>query len=239
MSENYESRLADSYRASVLSEQDKFDTFSRFTRRQVVANFLNRYEIFKKVVGIQGSVIEGGVNLGQGLFSWLHFSAILEPYNHNRRIIGFDSFQGFVSVSDEDSGGLYEDNERWESFRSKQSYDELTLSVIAQEMNRPLNHIPKLEVVAGDACQTIPEYFENNKHCLVALMHLDFDVYPPTQVALEVIVPRMPKGAVIAFDEVNDPNAPGETLALLEELALREIKLERLPFDSNLCFCVL
>lgn len=239
MTKDFKQCLADSYQVSTLSELDKFDNFSRFTRRQVVANFLNRYEIFKKIVGIQGSVVEGGVNLGQGLFSWLHFSAILEPYNHNRRIIGFDSFEGFVNVAQQDAGGLYSDDQQWKDFSAKQSCDELMVSVTAQELNRPLNHIPKLEVVAGDACQTIPTYFENNQHCLVSLLHLDFDVYPPSKVALEVIVPRMPKGAVIAFDEANDPNAPGETIALLEELVLRKIKLERNAFDSNLCYCVL
>ena len=30
---------------------------------------------------------------GGGLFSWAHFSTILEPYNYHRKIIGFDTLQ--------------------------------------------------------------------------------------------------------------------------------------------------
>ncbi len=222
--------------ACTLGETEKFHHFARFTPRPVVANFLNRYEIFKRVTGIHGSIVEGGVNLGQGLFSWLHFSSILEPYNHSRRVIGFDTFDGFTHVNDKDQGGLYENNQDWVDFRNKQSILELETSIKAHDSQRVLSQIPKVEIVQGDATKTIPSYIEKNPHIIVALMHIDFDVYAPTKAALEYFVPRMPKGAIIAFDEINDPNAPGETLALIESVGLKIGKLERQAFDSNLCF---
>jgi hypothetical protein len=30
--------------------------------------------------------------------SWMHFPAMLAPYNHTWRIIGFDTFDGFLSI---------------------------------------------------------------------------------------------------------------------------------------------
>jgi hypothetical protein len=36
----------------------------------------------------------------------------------------------------------------------------------------------------------------------------------PTLAALQPFVPRMPRDAVIAFDELNRPEWPGETLAV-------------------------
>jgi hypothetical protein len=66
---------------------------------------------------------------------------------------------------------------------------------------------------------------------LVALLYLDFDLYEPTRKALEVFLPRMPKGAIVCFDELNCSAFPGETGALLEMLPIRETELRRFPFD--------
>ena len=50
----------------------------------------------------------------------------------------------------------------------------------------------------------------------MSLLYLDFDLYEPTKCAF----PRMPKGAVVAFDELNHAAWPGETMALLDTLGI-------------------
>jgi len=49
----------------------------------------------------------------------------------------------------------------------------------------------------------------------------------------------MGKGAVIAFDEINHPLWPGETLALLESLNIRDLKIQKFPFEINMSYIVL
>jgi hypothetical protein len=49
----------------------------------------------------------------------------------------------------------------------------------------------------------------------------------------------MPKGAVLAFDELDNPLWPGETLAMLEEHAKRRFRLERFPFDPYIGYAIL
>ncbi|MGY8815950.1 MAG: hypothetical protein ACKVHQ_14745 [Gammaproteobacteria bacterium] len=49
----------------------------------------------------------------------------------------------------------------------------------------------------------------------------------------------MPKGAVIAFDELNMKLFPGETLAVMEEVGLRNMKLERFTYATSLSYVVL
>lgn len=235
----YENELRKSFENSKLDTLDKLDNFARFTRRQVIANFLNRYEIYKQILNTHGSIVECGVNLGQGLFSWLHFSSIFEPYNHSRRIIGFDTFEGFTNISKEDEKSIYTNKEEWRDFVNKQSFEEIQHSAKVQNQNRTLSHINKIEIIKGDATVTIPQYFEDNKHSIIALLHIDFDVYAPTKIALETILPRMPKGGIIAFDEINDPNAIGETIALLEQIDIHKYKIKRNNFDSNLSYLVL
>jgi hypothetical protein len=65
------------------------------------------------------------------------------------------------------------------------------------------------------------------------------DLYEPTKVALQTFVPRMPRGAVIVFDELNAKMFPGETVAVDEVLGLRNLRIERFPFDSYVSYGVI
>ena len=229
-------KLADNFRSSELILEKKLENFPAYVHRRDMAMLLNRYEIFKKILKIHGSVIECGVNLGAGLFSWLHFSSILEPYNTSRFIYGFDTFDGFKSVDEKDSKGIYMESERFESFRKRQSEEEINNSINVQNQQRPLSEFRKISVIKGDAVKTIPDFIKNNDHIVVALLHLDFDIYKPSKVALENFLPRMPKGSVIALDGTNAPDGPGEAIALLESIKINNVKIKRNIFDSFLCY---
>ena len=50
--------------------------------------------MFKKQINTKGSIVECGVHQGGGLLTWAKLSSTLEPYNHHRKIIGFDTFTG-------------------------------------------------------------------------------------------------------------------------------------------------
>lgn len=90
-----------------------------------------------------------------------------------------------------------------------------------------------------DAKKTIPKYLEDNPQTVVSLLYLDFDVFEPTRVAIEHFVPRMPKGAIIAFDELNADTWPGETLAVLKTIGIKNLRIQRFPFSSWVSFAVL
>lgn len=212
------------------------ESFPKYVRRANLTRFLALYEIFKRVQSIKGSIVECGVFRGFGIMTWAKLSAIPEPVNLTRRIYGFDSFAGFPNVSEEDKtdfsdhvseGDLYAD-----------SHDEILELASINDSTRFLGHIPKVESIKGDATQTIPQLIEKNPHLLVSLLFLDFDLYEPTKVALENFVPRMPKGSIIAFDELDNPLWPGETTAMLEYFKGRPLAIERLPFDPYIGFAV-
>lgn len=107
------------------------------------------------------------------------------------------------------------------------------------DIYRPLGHIPKVELVKGDVSNTFESFLLENKHTLVALLYLDFDLYEPTKLALKTFLPRMPKGAIIAFDELNQKFWPGETIALLEELNVNNYKIERFTFQPQISYIIL
>ena len=119
---------------------------------------------------------------------------------------------------------------------SADTYEELQKCAKMYDANRPLGHLSKVQLVRGDICETAAKYVAENQHMVVSLLYLDADLYEPTRAALKAFLPRMPKGAIIAFDEVNHPDWPGETMAMLESLNMREIELVRVPYDTTRCY---
>jgi len=226
------------FKSSAGTFSEKIDAFPKFASRQALAKFLVRYEIFKKILNVNGSIIECGVLHGGGLFTFAKFSSMFEPANHVRKIIGFDTFEGFPSVNTKDK-------QRGSSSHVKKggltgsSLKEINEAVKLFDLNRSISHIPKIELVKGDLTKTAPEYLKKNAHLVVSLLYLDVDLFEPTKVALETFLPRMPKGAIIVFDQLNAKILPGETLAAEEVLGLSNLKIERFPFDSYVSYCVL
>lgn len=217
---------------------ERIEAFPKYVSRQALAKFLTKYEIFKRILGVNGSIIECGVLYGAGLLAWAKFSSIFEPANHTRKIVGFDTFEGFPSVSAVDTRtGTFQE------LRAKgltgSTLRHLQEAIAVYDLNRPIAHIPKVQLVKGDLIETAPLYLQDNPHLVVALLYLDVDLYEPTKKAIEVFLPRMPKGAVIVFDELNAQICPGETQAVLEAIGFRNLRIERFTFDSYVSFAVL
>ena len=232
--QGYAAQMEQCIAESPFSQLDRARNFSIYAPRQDVTNFLVRYEIFKRVLPVQGSIIECGVLHGGGLMAWGQFSSIFEPTNHQRRIVGFDTFSGFPKLAKQDQ--LSEAAEARKGGLAIDSYEHLRQCVDLFDMNRFVGHVPKIELVRGDAVKMIPRYVSENPQLIVSLLYLDFDIYEPTVAALKHFLPRMPKGAVIAFDELNLKDWRGESIAVLETLKLRDYRIERCPFGSVISF---
>lgn len=211
------------------SWEAKMENFPKYVRRQNITRFLALYELFKLALTVKGSVVECGVHHGFGIMTWARLSAILDPANLTRRIYGFDTFEGFPSVSSQDRSAASSHVKVGDLFAD--SHDEILELANINDSTRFLGHIQNVKLVKGDATRTIPQFIEKNPHVLVSLLFLDFDLYEPTRVALEHFLPRMPRGAIVAFDELDNPLWPGETLAALEVLEKYKLRIQRFAFD--------
>jgi len=222
---------------SIGTNLDKLRSFPKYVPLPEIGRFLAREKIFNKILNVHGSIVECGVHTGGGLMTWGALSAIYEPINHIRKVIGFDTFAGFPDLHETDQAGT-NDNLKVGGLKAS-AMEDIEKSVSLFDSFRPLGHIQKIQLVQGDATKTIPEYILNNKHLVVALLYLDFDIYEPTKAAIEHLISRMPKGAVIAFDELNHPDWPGETQAVLDAIGIRNLKIERFPFQPQISYAVL
>jgi hypothetical protein len=198
-----------------------------FANRIAVTAALSRIELFKMVQDIPGAIIECGVYKGNSLMLYMQLSMILEPYAINRSIIGFDTFSGFRSIdAEEDPADI---NETMFSDTDESIIQEM---IDANDLVRPVNRIPRCEIIKGDIMETVPAFPKTRPDLVVAMLILDTDLYASTKVALETFLPFMPKGAIVVLDEVAYRNFPGETSALREVLDLNKVELKRLPFDT-------
>ena len=146
-----------------------------------------------------------------------------EPYNYSRKIVGFDTFEGFVGTSEKDGVQNSEGN-----YSVSGSY-ELHLSEILKvhENMSPLPHIKKWDIIKGDASITLAKYLKDKPETIISLAYFDFDIYKPTKDCLQLVMKNVTKGSIIVFDELNSEIFPGETEAFKEVIGSYNVKLKR------------
>jgi hypothetical protein len=200
-----------------------------FATRIHVAGMLSRVELFKMASEIPGAIVECGVHRGNSLMLYLQMSIVLEPYAINRSIYGFDTFEGFRSITKgADPGDISEKN------FADTDYELLKNAAELHDIVRPVSKIPRCELIRGDIVKTVPEFVKSRPDLCVAMLICDTDLYEPTKVALRHFLPTMPKGGIVVLDEVCYRNFAGETQALREEVKLNDVELKRFPFDAAL-----
>lgn len=200
--------------------------------RKNFATCLTRIRLYDLTRNIQGCIVECGVHRANSFALYHHMAATLDPLLFNKKIIGFDTFEGFTSISEKDPGHVIEGGMRDTSF------EHIDRIMSLQDRNRLLGHVPTVELVKGDACKKIPEYVEANPWLIVSLLYLDFDIYEPTFAALEHLAPLVPKGGVIAFDELNQRKWEGETIAFKEYFDLNNVNLRKFDFEPHVSYFV-
>ena len=219
----------------------KLMNFEKYVPRQALTRFLVRYELFKMIQNTHGSIIECGVHWGGGLMAWAKLCAGLDVFSLSRRVVGFDTFEGFPSLNKKDLGSAKHEDLKERGLSTISDIEEEINDCIKEfDDNRFFNQYPKVSTVKGDAIKTIPQFIKDNEHLLVSLLYLDFDLYEPTKVALENFYPRMHKGAVLAFDNLQADTYKGETIAALEYFGnFNKLNFKKFPFDTHIVYTVI
>jgi len=194
-------------------------------KRQAISRVVYYYELYQKIIHVPGMICEFGVQWGATLNLLINLRGMLEPNNYSRLIYGFDTFAGFASVTHQD--GTYAAPGDLRTFDNYETTLEALLR-LQEFFSRP-SHFKNFSLIKGDAASTVPRWLEENPHAIVAMAIFDMDVYAPTKEVLKAILPRLTKGSLLVFDELNCPYYPGETIAVSEILGLNNIALKRFP----------
>ena len=221
------------FRQCPIPDNEILSNLGLFLKRQSLTRILFMNSLYKIALDTHGIVIEFGVRWGQNLALFESFRGMYEPYNHNRKIVGFDTFEGFPSIDEKDGQA---DECKVGAFSVTEGYEEYLEQILNyHEQESPISHIKKFQLVKGDAAVEIVRYLNDNPETVIALAYFDLDLYTPTKKCLEAIIPHLTKGSVVGFDELNAHAFPGETLALKEALGLDKYKIVQSPYISGAC----
>jgi hypothetical protein len=221
-------------KAAPLPDDELLANLGLFLTSKTLSRLLFFHHIYQKIIGLHGIVVEFGVRWGQTLSLLSALRGIYEPFNRHRKIVGFDTFEGFKGVSDKDGA---RSQTRDGSFSVPPAYEDYLSDILAlQESLNPMSHLRRFELVKGDAVETVPRYLQQHPETIVSLAVFDFDIYAPTKSALQAIQPHLCKGSILVFDELCDDIFPGETAALQEVFGLNRVRIQRLPTTARISY---
>ena len=199
-----------------------------YMRSSALAKIFFLQEIYLQMLDIPGCILTLGTWWGQDLIVFENLRAIYEPYNYNRSIIGFDTFTGYQAPSAKDKSSAVVSEGNYSTSDQYDKYLEALMSYHEQE--NVMAEVKKHRILKGDVQVTVPQFLDENPQVLIALAYFDFATYEPTRASLKAILPRLVKGSVLAFDELNSSSYPGETEAVLEVLELKQYTIKRSKF---------
>ncbi len=208
-----------------------------FIKRQDLSHILFMNDLYQKIINVHGIVVEFGVRWGINLSLFESLRGIYEPHNYNRKIVGFDTFEGFPSTHEKDGDfelvkvGTYKVAENYEEYLSK--------IMDYHENESPISHKKKYEIIKGDAIVEMEKYLTDNPETIIAFAYFDFDIYEPTRKCLELIKNHITRGTVIGFDELNYPEWPGETIAFKEIFGLDKYSIRRSNYSASKSYIVI
>jgi len=222
---------------SPLPRADLLVNLSLYTRASALARTFFLNEIYELITPIPGCVMEFGTWWGQSIITFESLRAIHEPYNHARRIIGFDTFAGYPEIGERDRASATIKSGGYATSSGYRAHLEALLAY--HESENIMSQVRKHELVEGDVIDTVPRYLANHPETIVALAFFDLALYEPTKACLEAIKPHLIRGSVLAFDEINAPEYPGETVAMAETMGLTAHKIFRSKFLPDRSYMII
>lgn len=212
-----------------MSEKESWKAYDDFLLTGKLDRFAKlwaRYDLFKMVVDLPGDIVECGVFQGTGVLYWARMIQAYNPLSR-RKVIGFDTFEGYP-----DTMKGKQDIDSSEAFMKEADYSGISAAKI-MEIARELGLDHRIELVRGDATNTIKEYVEEHGGFRAALVNLDFDIYEPTRAALEslyeIIVPR----GIVVFDEYAVHEWGGESKAADEFFKDKNVVFKTFPWGFS------
>jgi hypothetical protein len=225
--DDLEIALRDTFKANFPVDTPQWNhQFQVYLKRHNIMRILYYNELYQKIIGIPGDILDFGVHYGASTSLLLNFRGIYEPYNVSRRIWAFDTFEGLRGVVGKDP------NSRDGSYSVPTSYENVLQEILGiHEGFSPVSHLQRFGIVKGDARQTFRKWLDENPGTLISLLHLDMDLFEPTAEVLELAKPRLTQGSLVVLDELTAKFFPGEAEALMKVVGVENIALRRSIFQ--------
>ena len=165
-------KILDIFTQNYIPDDDKIVNLGLFIRSSLLAKIITLQEIYKRIQEIPGVLMEFGSWYGQNLILLENLRAIYEPFNKERKIVGFDTYEGYKGFSKIDKESeVFSEN----SYTLKEDYKEVLSSLLHYHtQSNILGHIDNPhELIKGSVVETVPQYFMNHPETIVAFGYFD------------------------------------------------------------------
>ena len=221
------------------SDDEKERSLGLFLRGSLLARIFAISDIYRLIVDIPGAILDIGTWRGQTAVICENLRAIFEPLHFNRRIVCFDTFEGYVGFSEKDKPtDLHRDGTY--SLSGTDYAEFLRQLLVLHEKSNAMGHnYGKHKVIKGDCRETIPQFFSESPGEFVALAFFDVNSYDPTLKSFEHVWARLAPGGVAAFWQLSRSSIPAESRVYSEAILARyPHTIHRAATYPGLCYLV-
>jgi Macrocin-O-methyltransferase (TylF) len=231
--DNIEALLDAHFEQFDILPKDIWRNFSLYTRRTFLKRFLSHYELFRRTINLPGDIVEFGVYRGASLMAWANFLEIRNMGDRQKRVFGFDNFAGFGELTDADGPDDESVGKTSGGFSSEDFEAPLRDVISIFDRDRFIPYKDRIVLIKGDIEETLPRFVEEHSGIRISLLHFDVDLYRPTILGLELLWDLVVPGGVVAFDEYGIAPWEGESKAVDEFFADRDVTIQRFDWCSN------
>jgi len=188
-----------------------------------LGKLLAHYELYTMSLDIPGVMVECGIFKGASFSRFAMMRSLLE-HQETRKIVGFDIFGKFPQTNFED------DKNKLDLFIEQAGDESISQEQLIQSLQDKDCH-KNIELIAGDICETAPQYIQDNPELKISLLNLDVDIYEPNVAILDNLFPKISIGGVLILDDYGI--FPGATKAIDDYFKHRPEKVHKLPFAHS------
>lgn len=180
-----------------------------YTHSGVLARSLAIRDLYIAVHGTPGLFLDFGTWKGANIVLLENFRAIYDPFDVQRKMIGFDTFTGYEGFAKGESKNSSIQNSSY-SLSEGYAFDLQTLIRSHERANGKKQ--PIHEIIVGNAVEKLRQVLKN-EDLPVALAIFDMNAFKPTFETLQQILPKLNKGSFISFWQFTRPEINGERKA--------------------------
>jgi len=163
-----------------------------------IANVIYWKEMFDMVKDVKGDIVECGVGRGRSLLIISAINYFLDKSEGgDRKIYGYDSFEGFPKPTSEDRSIRNPQEGEWsESPSGTYKYSEDFTELVLRKAGVLFDDY-KLTLTKGFFCDTLISHPDRP----IAILHVDGDLYQSYLDTLNLLYEKVNHGGIIIFDD--------------------------------------
>ena len=195
----------------------------KYFQEITLASELNLWSIYQSLKyindeNIEGDIVECGVYNGNTM---AFIGEISDEFNLNKKIWGYDTFDGFVENSFTDKDIDFKTRKKVKNDTSNIYY---TLNEVKKNIKQNnKKNFDKYIFVEGDILETLN--IKENIPDKISFLRLDTDIYKTTKKQLEILYEKLVKGGVLHIDDYGI--CPGVKTAVDDFFSDNDIWLHR------------